>query len=104
MNWDPLCEREGGRSVTESVKRPGRDAGGLAVLPEPCGEPLRVDRPADPVGEHEVAVAVGRTGEVAFEQLRLTMPGEDANRLGIIVRRDRADFGGPIVQPPLVGT
>jgi hypothetical protein len=111
---DTFCERESGRSVTEGVERPGGDARCLAAQSEPAGEPMRVDRPAELVCKHEVAVDVSGPGEVTFKQLRLTVLGEDANRLRVLrslplvaLRRPRGQGArsvpGSVRQGPTVG-
>ena len=46
-------------AVPEDVQRPGWDAGCLTVLPEPSGEPLRVNRVAEHGGENYICVDVG---------------------------------------------
>ena len=74
---------------------------------EPLRQALRVDRSAERIGEHEIAVDVGGTGEVALEAAACercarsmsTVTGSSAT-----VRRDLADFGGPDEAPPRVGT
>ena len=102
----PCRQRQRRRRVPQRVQAPGRDAGGLAVLAEPLREPLRVDRPAERVGEHEIAVDVGgpaksrsRSCVSRCARSMSTVTGSSAT-----VRRDRADFGGPNVAPPRVGT
>ena len=60
---DARGERHAGGGVPERVQRTGRDAGRLAVLGEPVREPVRVDHPAELVGEHEIPVLVGVPGE-----------------------------------------
>jgi hypothetical protein len=47
MHRDAGRERQRRGRVPERVQRPGRDAGRLAVTPEPLGEALRVNRPAE---------------------------------------------------------
>ena len=70
VDGDALGERQRRRGVAEHVQRPGGEPGGLAKLPEPLGQGLRVNRPAERVGENEVTVHVGVTREVALEELR----------------------------------
>jgi hypothetical protein len=69
VHRDAVRERERRRGVAQDVKGAGRDPGRLAVLPEPLGEPLRMDRVPKLVGEDQVAVPVGIEGEVALEPL-----------------------------------
>jgi hypothetical protein len=53
--------------VAQDVKGARGDTGRLAVTPEPFGESLGMDRPAEPIGEHEIPIDVGFTSEIAFE-------------------------------------
>ena len=70
---DSVRQRERRVRVPEDVKRPGQDAGRLALPPEPFGQSLRMDRAAERVAEHEVLVDVRLPGEGALEQLRLAV-------------------------------
>ena len=74
--------------------------------PKQLGQALRMDKLAELVGEHEVRVDVRVSGECAREDLRLLVCAQHVDRLGAsaTVRRERADFGGPNVQPARVGT
>ena len=73
--------------------------------PKQLGQALRMDKLAELVGEHEVRVDVRVSGECAREDLRLLVCAQHVDRLGAsaTVRRERADFGGPNVQPARVG-
>ena len=55
--------------MAQGVKRPstGWETGALALARERTRERLRVDRVAERIGEDEVAIVVGVTGEVALE-------------------------------------
>ena len=55
---------------------------------EQLAELVRVDRPAELVGEDRVLILVGVGGEVPLEQLRVAVGAEGFNGLGI--ERDRA--------------
>jgi hypothetical protein len=54
VEWDAVRESERCVGVPQDVQRPGRDAGRLAVAPEPLGEALRMDRPAERIGKDHV--------------------------------------------------
>jgi hypothetical protein len=56
--------------VAQDVKRARLDPGGLAMLAEPRGESLWVDRATELVGKDQVLVGVGVAGEVPLEQRR----------------------------------
>jgi hypothetical protein len=74
MHWDAGCERQRRRCVAQDMKGARWDPGRLAVLAEPFGEALRMDRRAELIGEDEILVSVGVTGEVSLEQLGVAMP------------------------------
>jgi hypothetical protein len=59
VDGDAAGQRQGRRCMSEDVKAPSGDPGGLAVAPEPLGEPLRVNRAAELVGKDEILVDVG---------------------------------------------
>lgn len=69
VHRDALGQRQRRCGVAQDVKRPGRDSGGLALPAEPLGQPLRMDRGAERVGEDEILVDVGSAREVSLEQL-----------------------------------
>jgi hypothetical protein len=53
--------------VAQDVKRPGGDAGGLAVAGEPLGKPVGADRAAKRIGEDKIAIVISGAGEVTLE-------------------------------------
>jgi hypothetical protein len=73
--------------VTQDVQRPGADVGGFAQLEKAFGQSRGVDRHSGLAGEDEVVIGVRLSGELASEQLRISMPLENLGRLG--VERDR---------------
>jgi hypothetical protein len=59
------------------------------MVAEPLRQPVRVNRPAELIGENEVLVDVGLDGEGALEELRLAVSLKRLHGLGI--QRDRAE-------------
>jgi hypothetical protein len=74
--------------MAQRVQRPGGEAGLPAVERERPAEPVRVDRPAELVRKHEIAVGVGGAGERSLRELYLAMLTQNADRF--LVERDRA--------------
>jgi hypothetical protein len=69
------------------MRRPDRDAGGVAVLAKPVRDPVRADRLAELVAEDEVLVGVDRAGDRSLKLLCIAVASQRRDRLGI--ERDR---------------
>jgi hypothetical protein len=70
---DPLRKRDRRVRVAQDVYGAGLDARRLAVVHEPLGQPLGLDRPSEFVSEHKLVVAVRGSGKVALKPPRLKM-------------------------------
>jgi hypothetical protein len=62
--------------VPQDVQRARLETGSLALAAKRLSEPLRVNRAAERVEEHDVVVDVGVAGERPLEQLRLAVVTE----------------------------
>ena len=76
-------QRQRGARVAQDVHRADRDIGRLAVADEPVGDSLGVDRSSDLIAEDEIVVLVGVTGHGALDGLRLAMPAQGFDGLGV---------------------
>ena len=83
MDRHAVCERERRRRVPQHVQCPGRQPSCFAVAQESLRKPLRVDRSAQRVGEHEVTVEVRVACEVEFDELDVPVPLERSNRVRV---------------------
>lgn len=77
----PAVSASAGARVAQDVQRSRGKAGPLALLTEPLREPLRMDRPAERVGEHEVEVGVGIARERTLDELRCPVLAQRRDRI-----------------------
>ena len=75
---DESARRDG--RVSEDVHRGRGKASGLPVPLERCAQPLRMNGPADLVGEDQVGVVVGVSRELPLEQLQVAVAAERGDR------------------------
>ena len=107
MNGDALGQRERRRRVAQDVQRPGRDRRLPSGAGEPLGQALRVDRPAELVAEHEVAVLVrrhpARSRSSSWPRGGRSAPPPSRYRARSCAG-DVRYLGGPKLPPPTVGS